>query len=124
MQISGPRALAVSIILCASGARAWANQPPVARAGPDRYLDAQPLMLDGSASFDPDEGDSIETYAWTQVSGPAVGITNANTATPTVTATPVANTVGTAVLQLVVGDGEMLSAPDTVTLTIVAAVQS
>ncbi len=101
-----------------------ANQPPVAVAGPDRYLDAQPLTLDGSASFDPDPGDAIVTYTWTQLSGPALNIAGADTAAPTVTATPVANTIGTAVLQLVVNDGEVDSPPDTIQLTIVAAIQS
>ena len=58
------------------------NDPPVADAGPDQ-LGIQPgtITLDGSASYDPD-GDPI-TFAWTQIAGPGVALTGANTAKAT-----------------------------------------
>ncbi|GMU20217.1 MAG: hypothetical protein AMXMBFR13_03150 [Phycisphaerae bacterium] len=105
----------------AVGAQAGANQPPVADAGPDRYLGGSALVLDGAASYDPDEGDAIETYAWTQVSGPAISLVGAETAAPSVTASPL-GVVQTVVLQLVVGDGEASSAPDEIKLTVVPAI--
>ncbi|MCC7173911.1 MAG: OmpA family protein [Bryobacterales bacterium] len=55
------------------------NDPPVADAGPDQIgVAAGAIQLDGSGSYDP-EGDPI-TFAWTQLSGPAVSISGANTA--------------------------------------------
>jgi len=58
------------------------NDVPVADAGPDQTgVQAGQIQLDGSGSFDPD-GDPI-TYQWEQVQGPTVGITGADTATPT-----------------------------------------
>src|SRR4051812_6400686 len=47
------------------------NQPPIAKAGPDQIitLPKDSILLDGSASTDPDG--SIATYAWSKISGPA-----------------------------------------------------
>ncbi len=51
------------------------NRAPVANAGADHSgPPATPIILDGSASYDPD-GDVI-TYIWTEVSGPPATITN------------------------------------------------
>jgi len=61
------------------------NDAPVADAGPDLIgIPAGQVTLDGSASFDPDE-DPI-TFRWTQVAGPAVSLSGADTATATFTA--------------------------------------
>jgi len=61
------------------------NDAPVADAGPDRIgVNPGQITLDGSNSFDP-EGDPI-TFAWTQIAGPAVSISGANTARATFTA--------------------------------------
>ncbi len=103
---------------------AGANQPPIAEAGPDRYIGASPLTLDGSRSRDPDPGDAVVSWTWSQVSGPALSVSGADTANPTITATPLSNVVANAVLQVVVSDGELESPPDTVQITIVAAVQT
>jgi len=55
------------------------NRAPVANAGVDHSgPPATPIILDGSASYDPD-GDVI-TYIWTEVSGPAATITNSTEA--------------------------------------------
>ena len=36
-----------------------ANQAPVANAGPDRYMGAAAIVLDGTRSYDPDAGDTL-----------------------------------------------------------------
>ena len=57
------------------------NHPPIAAAGPDQTRDeGASVSLDGSGSTDPD-GDVLRS-AWVQVSGPAVMLTGADTATP------------------------------------------
>ena len=57
------------------------NRPPVANAGSDRTIrGGATVSLNGTRSSDPD-GDSL-TYSWTKVSGPAVVLREANTATP------------------------------------------
>ncbi|MCS7026151.1 MAG: OmpA family protein [Bryobacteraceae bacterium] len=60
------------------------NEAPIADAGPDQIgIQAGLTTLDGSASYDP-EGDPI-TFAWTQISGPAVSLAGANTSRATFT---------------------------------------
>jgi len=70
------------------------------------------LTLDGSRSFDPDGG--IVSFAWRQVSGPAVAVTGADGAVATFTAP----TAGTAVFQLTVTDGDGLSDTEQVSITV------
>jgi hypothetical protein len=88
-----------------------ANLPPVADAGPDLDPLFNTLVsLVGTASSDPDG--TISTYAWTQLSGAAVTLSGAATATATFTpATP-----GVRVFQLEVTDN--LGATDTDTCTV------
>jgi hypothetical protein len=61
------------------------NDPPVADAGPDlSNVAAGTVVLDGSASYDPDS-DPI-TYQWTQEAGPQVALASPTTARPSFTA--------------------------------------
>jgi OmpA family/PKD domain len=61
------------------------HSPPVADAGPSQIgVPAGTITLNGSASYSPD-GLAL-TYQWTQVYGPNVAITGANTAIATFTA--------------------------------------
>lgn len=77
----------------------------MANAGSDRVVDELTLVtLDGSSSSDPD-GDSL-TFSWTQASGSAVSLNNADTAAPSFTA-PNVDIQQTLVLALTVSDGEI-----------------
>lgn len=93
------------------------NTVPIANAGPDQgpINTGQTVTLNGSASSDPDNNPL--TYQWTQVSGPAVTLTNPNSANPTFVA-PNVNGTQNLVFQLVVNDGTVDSAPDTVTIAV------
>jgi hypothetical protein len=91
------------------------DHPPVAVAGPAQtVLGGAAVTLDGAASADPD-GDALG-YAWTQVSGPAVALSDAAQAAPAFTAP---TTAATLVFQLVVSDGVLVSAPAEVTVNVV-----
>jgi large repetitive protein len=70
------------------------------------------VKLDGSGSFDPD-GDAL-TYTWTQLSGPPVTLTGADTARPTFVPRVADN--ASFVFQLVVNDSKEKSAPSNVTV--------
>jgi REJ domain/Bacterial Ig domain len=85
------------------------NHPPVADAGADQSIaEGSPVSLHGENSFDIDNDPF--THAWTQVSGPTVTLTGADTSGPTFTA-PYAGTggatgvVATLVFELLVDDG-------------------
>lgn len=59
------------------------NQEPISNAGLDQTINMyETVILDGSGSTDPD-GDLPLTYAWFQVSGPAVQLINPNSENPT-----------------------------------------
>ncbi len=91
------------------------NSRPVANAGPDRSLPlGATARLDGSASTDAD-GDTL-TFAWSFVSRPdgsAATLFNQAAIDPAF----VLDLPGTYVVQLVVRDGALASAPDTVTVS-------
>ena len=94
-----------------------ANTAPTANAGADQSVTAgASVTLDGSASSDPDTGDTL-TYSWAHTSGtPSVTLTGATTASPTFTAPSVSTSF---VFTLTVSDGTA-SDTDTVTVTVTA----
>lgn len=93
-----------------------ANVAPTANAGTPQTINENTLVtLDGTASTDTDG--SIVAYAWTQVSGPAVELSNANTSQATFTAPEVtAETLLT--FKLVVTDNKGATAESTTTVTV------
>ncbi|MBM4025203.1 MAG: hypothetical protein FJ280_07315 [Planctomycetes bacterium] len=110
-----------ALLLLAASPFAWgdaANKPPRAEAGLPRYAAKAPVRLDGSGSYDPDHSGPL-TYAWTQASGPPLVITGADTATPAVSGFVQTAEIQECVFELVVSDGELRSAPDTVSTIIV-----
>lgn len=95
------------------------NTAPVANAGPDQSGVAigATVQLNGSGSTDVN-GDPL-TYQWSLITVPAGStavLNNPNAVNPTF----VANVAGTYVAQLIVNDGKINSAPDTVTITTAA----
>ncbi len=93
------------------------NRAPIANAGTDQISVPvnSTVQLDGTSSSDPDL--QSVTYAWTQVGGTAVSITDALTATPSF----VPPVPGTYVFQLIVSDGSLPSLPDTVQVSAINA---
>ena len=90
------------------------NRAPVALAGADESVDPEAAVtLDGSASSDPD-GDVL-SYAWVQVSGAAVTMTDADAARASFDA-PM--DPGALVFRLTVTDAGGMTASDTVTVTV------
>ncbi|MDH5178471.1 MAG: PKD domain-containing protein [Gammaproteobacteria bacterium] len=93
------------------------NNPPVADAGDAVSIKAgATARLNGANSYDPDN-DAPLAYQWSQLSGPAVELLDANTATPSFVAP---NAVGqSVVLELRVSDGREIGNPATVAVAIV-----
>jgi PKD domain len=96
------------------------DSPPVANAGPAQTVPLHALVtLDGSASSDPD-GQALK-YQWSLLSvptGSTAVLANPSSVHPTFTA----DMAGNYVVQLIVNDGFLSSAPDTVTISTINSV--
>jgi hypothetical protein len=93
------------------------NHQPIADAGSARTVDeGVTVILNGSGSSDPDN-DPL-TFAWTQIVGSTVILSDSTAANPTFTAPSGADTLR---FQLIVNDGEVNSDPDMVTITVLAS---
>jgi parallel beta-helix repeat protein len=105
--------------------------PPIADAGFSRYVAQEPIVLDGTGSYDPDNSGQL-SYTWRQIAGPSVVMIDANTVTPSIggdmlvgkeTDTLVGfyqtDEIQECVFELVVNDGENDSVADTVKVMIV-----
>lgn len=93
------------------------NRAPVADAGADKIiaLPTNSVTLDGTGSTDPEGNNTIVSYNWTKVSGPAqYTLSNPNAATTTLS-----NLVeGTYTFELTVTDNKGLSDEDIVVITV------
>jgi len=88
------------------------NRAPFADAGDEQACEPRrEVTLDGSASYDLDEEDTL-SYRWSQISGPSVVLLDPNTQTPRFTP----NLIGEYVFELTVNDGVDTSSLDTVTV--------
>jgi len=92
----------------------YINQPPVADAGDDQYVDSGVLVqLDGSGSYDP-EGEDL-TYHW--IVPEDIILSDSTVVNPTFIAPDVTGEVDY-FIQLIVNDGENSSEPDEVIITV------
>lgn len=90
-----------------------ANQAPTADAGTDRTVDAgDPVTIYGSAS-DPDG--TVVAWQWTQISGPSVALSGANSEIVGFTAPGYATSIG---LRFTVTDNDGASDSDDVVITV------
>ncbi len=93
---------------------------PVADAGyppPQTIEQGTVVTLDGSNSWDTSDGGSIVSYFWTQTEGPAVTLSEPESARPTFVA-PLTDTRLVMKFQLTVTDNDGLQNADEVTITI------
>lgn len=91
------------------------NTPPTANAGADQSVtEGTSVTLAGSGA---DSDGTISSYAWTQVSGPSVTLSNANTASASFTA-PDVSADTTLEFKLTVTDNGGATATDTVNVTV------
>ena len=92
-----------------------ANAAPIAHAGPDQSVPlGSTATLDGSASRDP-EGAAL-SYTWSLTGRPAgsnASLSGSDTVNPSFTL----DRPGNYIAQLIVSDGQLSSAPDTVTIS-------
>jgi len=96
----------------------WLNDPPTASAGADQtVLEQSTVTLDGSESFDPDDG--IESYRWKQVAGPSVTFSDPTDDQPTFEAPSFDDSDGQPlVFELIVTDEGGLQSSDSTDVTV------
>lgn len=98
----------------------FVNQPPVADAGADYSMtEGTTGSLDASASAEPDTGDSIVSYLWTQTAGTATTLSDATAINPNFVAPAVAVAGADITFQVTVTDEGGLQAVSTVTITVI-----
>jgi RHS repeat-associated protein len=104
------------VLSCTRAKCSTINQAPFANAGPDQSVSlGSRIPLDGSASRDP-EGATL-SYAWSLIAGPPDSqavLTAAHSTNPTFRA----DLPGQYVVQLIVHDGQLASAPATVSILV------
>lgn len=109
--------VADEVIITASGGAA--NTAPIADAGADQSVTVgSTVNLDGGDSSDPDN--NLITFAWTIERRPLTSTATINLPSSE-TPSFVADVVGSYDVQLIVNDGIVNSAPDTMTVTAAAA---
>lgn len=99
------------------------GEPPDANAGANKnpVYEGWIVTLDGSKSADED-GD-IQTYQWTQISGPTISIKNANTSSPSFTVPEIEGQTAQIIIELTVTDDTGLNGRDQVAITIQKAME-
>ncbi len=99
----------------------WVNAPPVANAGPDKAAyEGEVVILDGSASSDPDDG--IVAYEWTQEDGSPVVFESETTSPQLAFRAPiVGESGGVFTFKLTVTDASGLRSSDTCTVSVSVA---
>ena len=94
---------------------------PVADAGLPVYTAGEPVVLDGTNSYDPDNSGPL-SYKWRQISGPPsvfLGRWDSRTAKPTIVGFTQTDMIQRCKFELVVSDDQYNSLPDTVEVIIV-----
>jgi alpha-tubulin suppressor-like RCC1 family protein len=93
------------------------NIPPTANAGANQLVTEGIIVtLDGSGSTDPDDG--IASYAWQQIAGPRVVLSDATAVQPTFTTPDVGMSGAALTFKLTVTDNGGLKASDTVIVNV------
>jgi chitinase len=116
------RALIPRSMLAAGGtacSRLMVNAAPVNSAGPDQALGGGGGTVNLSGTASDGDGDPL-THTWTQVSGPTVTLTGANTLNPSFTAPAQTNQARTMVFRLTTSDGIASPVTDDIAVTIPA----
>ncbi|MFC1795464.1 hypothetical protein ACFL3Q_18005, partial [Planctomycetota bacterium] len=111
-------ALLITVVSSAAISQGSEGAMPIADAGFSRYVAQEPIVLDGTGSYDPDDSSPL-SYTWRQIAGPHVVIIDANTATPTLVGFTQTDVVQECVFELKVTDSQANSGVDTVKVVIV-----
>ncbi|HUU15634.1 MAG TPA: hypothetical protein VMW72_00675 [Sedimentisphaerales bacterium] len=111
-------ALLITIVSSVAISLGSEGVPPIANAGSSRYAAQDPVVLDGSGSYDSDDSGPL-SYTWWQIGGSSVEATDTDTATPTISGFTQTDEIQECEFELVVSDGEFISLPDTVKVIIV-----